>query len=119
MVDDVSADPRMEFFEPEASPARTPTPRPRSASDPGPSIYHQLHGSIPLPCNQELRVTTQRSLGPDRPARLVVRRWFKKPDGNWWPVPGDSGTVLTGHDAQAFAIAVAAAFQSLAGEANQ
>jgi hypothetical protein len=114
-------DPRMEFFEPEAPPASTPTPRPRPcpASDPGPSIDHRLHGAIPLPRDQELRVTTQRSLGPDRPARLLIRRWFKKPDGNWWPVPGDSGSVFTGHDVQVLGRAVTTAVQAIEQDAKR
>lgn len=118
---DTAPDARLAFFEPEASPARTPTPRPRSASDPGPAVHHRLHGAVEVGLGAELRITTQAGTthkSNNHPARIVIRRWFRKPDGNWWPVPGDSGVAITAGYASAFARAVAAAVEALAAEAN-
>lgn len=109
----MSTDARLAFYEAEAPPA--PTPRPRLPMDPGPSMHHRVAGTIPLPPDQELRITTQRALGPDRPARLVIRKWYRR-QGNWWPVPNDPGVTITARNVQAFARAVKHACAALVRE---
>jgi hypothetical protein len=100
------ADARLAFFEP-----ATPTP---TFVDPGPSKFHRLHGAITVNHETEIRITTQPSRGPDRPARLVIRRWYQRPDGRWWPAAAEPWAVLAGKDVQAFAKAVADAALALA-----
>jgi hypothetical protein len=110
-----SADPRLAFIfpEPDAMPAPTPAPAPRPARDPGPSVHHRLHGSIPID-RGELRVTSQPARGPEQPARLVIRVWHqRRTDGTWWTAPDQPGVLVTAKDARAFADAVAAAAAAL------
>jgi hypothetical protein len=107
-------DPRMEFFEPQnGPPSRAATAKVSDGFDAGPSRYHHAHGVIHLSENSELRITTQPAKSPDRPGRIVIRRWYRKPDCSWWPVPSDTGVTVAAPDAQTFGAAVAAAVQAL------
>ena len=104
-----TADPRLEFFEMEATPAPPPRPAP---VDEGPAQFHRLHGAIRLE-RAELRVTTQGNRGPDHGARIVVRMWHSKPDGTWWTDSKRPGVYVPARDARAFLKAVAAAVTAL------
>ena len=95
------------------SPSHDPRPAFFGPADPGPSIYHQVHGSISLGERGELRVTTQRAIGPDRPARIAIRRWYQRPDRTWWPVADEPGVFISAPDASAFGEAVAASVRFL------
>ena len=110
-----AADPRLAFIFPdERGPGTTPAPRP--ASDPGPSIHHNLAGALPLCPRCELRVTWQPARGPDRPARILVRRWQQRFDETWWPDANERGVQVTAKDARAFLAAVQAAVAALEGD---
>ena len=115
-------DARLAFIFPDAEPTPpplvpTPPPGPR---DPGPMITagHRLHGSLPININSELRITSQRGLGADRPARICVRRWFRK-DGVWWTDRTEPGDTITAKHARAFLAAVQAAVAALEGDERQ
>jgi hypothetical protein len=109
----VASDPRLAFFEMPS----TPTPAPRAASRPasnqGPAAHHRLHGAIAYMEKAELRITSQPRRAVEIPGRIVIRRWYRRNDGTWWPDAGKPGIEIRAENAAAFLAAVQAACSAL------
>jgi hypothetical protein len=115
---------RLSFFGMSEDAPAANTTRPRadtvsgsSPTDRGPARFHRVHGAIRVGEHVEMRITTQLP-HEGRPARLVVRVWQRRPDGNWWPDAGLPGVWITSADAEDFAKAVNEAARRLAAEAR-
>jgi hypothetical protein len=90
--------------------------------DIGPAVNHRVHARIVLSPSTELRITSQRARGGDRPqpARICIRLWrFNSETNSWWPIRSEPGAWVAHADAKAFVDGVQAARAHLERHAHQ